>query len=867
MSPRSTAWLQAVLVCACSAQNRDPGPAPPSGKAAASPLPLDRPLDGCLVENVGQAGNDDVLFYGRTGALRFGLTSSGVLLETKRPRTKEPGRAAARAGGVRVSISFQGADGARPVGRGEFASRRHYLHGNDPRAWRTGVRSFEEVVYPDLYPGIDLHYRPVAQGVKYELLLEPRAELARVSLSVEGAEALELDPDGDLIVRTPAGDFRDVAPSGVQEGRAIPCAFVLLGPTSYGFSCQRFDRGKAFVIDPVYSTYIGPADDADGGTDRDEAWAVTVDPDGNLLVTGETESDDFPVTPGVLREEGDDREVFVAKLSANGRELVWATYLGGNDWEGGRSIALDARRYPHVTGYTLSPDFPTSPSAYDAVIAGVCVPDTWGFVAVLHESGSVLIYSTFVRSVCDLPGGNFLNEIALGPDGSVYVAGSTQSDEFPTTAGAFDETFNGGDQDAVVVRLQPDPTNDDPDPGTVVDEADLLYATYLGGDRDDQAWSLAVNRAGNAYVTGCTESNEVPHPDGDFPVTIDAVDTTSHDTIDDGDCDVFVTVLDEDGGDLLWSALFGGLADETGHSIALDGAAAVYVAGSTESDDFPFVAGSYDDTYNGAQDAFVVTLVPEGRELVYATALGGAGREHGRSVAVDGRGDAYVTGYTESADFPFAPGAYDPTHNGGRDVFLTRLNATGADLVYSSFLGGADDDEGAAVALDGDCFAYLGGWTSSDNFPTTFRALDRSYNDNRDAFLAKFDVLGCLGVRCPHGHGFWKNHPEAWPLAALDLGAASYGADDLMALLRAPTRGDASVILARQLIAAKLNVAAGVDPGPLATLGDPDALLAAFPGKLPYGVSPSTPAGAAMVSSAAALDGFNGGRLTPGCGP
>jgi hypothetical protein len=267
------------------------------------------------------------------------------------------------------------------------------------------------------------------------------------------------------------------------------------------------------------------------------------------------------------------------------------------------------------------------------------------------------------------------------------------------------------------------------------DPADLLYGTFLGGSNWDEGYDIAVDASGAVYVTGMTVS-------ADFPVTPGTFDTTYNGGTMFG-YDAFLAKLNVAGSALLDYATFlGGSGDEQGRAITVDGGGMAYVTGYTDSSDFPATLGALDTTHNGGYDVFVVKLSAAGSALVYATFLGGSGGDLGHGIAVDGSGAAYVTGYTTSSDFPATLGALDTTHNGGYDAFVVKLSAAGSALVYATFLGGSGGDLGHGIAVDGSGAAYVTGYTTSSDFPTTPGAFDISHNGSDDAFVAKLNVAG-----------------------------------------------------------------------------------------------------------------------------
>ncbi len=302
--------------------------------------------------------------------------------------------------------------------------------------------------------------------------------------------------------------------------------------------------------------------------------------------------------------------------------------------------------------------------------------------------------------------------------GFVYVTGSTGSINFPTTAGAFNTTFSGN-SDVFISKLNPQGDT-------------LIYSTFLGGGGDERGLGIALDATSAlAYVTGWTTSNN-------FPTTAGAYDTTHN-----GGSDVFVTKLNAAGTMLGYSTLLGGAGDEVADGLEVNSQGIAYVAGYTNSTQFPTTSGAFDTTHNGGQDGFVTKLNAAGSNLVYSTFIGEEGDDYIGDLALEGD-FAYVTGWTWSTRFPTTSGAYDTTHNGGSDAFVTKLNATGRALVYSTLLGGSDNDFGRGIFVSGGGIASITGSAVSANFPTTAGAYDTALNGGAygDAFVARLNGNG-----------------------------------------------------------------------------------------------------------------------------
>ncbi len=691
------------------------------GVAAAPPdtVPewvLDRLRVPAFRENRGQLDNPEVRFYTSAGNFQVGFADGYVLLtiiEPVPPGDDAPGRhapgrtvAEPRASrGVLLRLRFEGANSVAPQAQDPLPHRTHFFLGSDPARWRTNVPSYREVFYRGLYPGVDLVYRATAQGVKYELRLAPGADWGAITLSYDGADALDVGENGDLRIRTPLGQVRDTAPFAYQGDDIVSCSFTLRSRLAFGLGCVGVDESRPLIIDPLlHSTFLG-------GLSDEEAYSIAVDASGSAYVTGYTNSTDFPTTPGAFNTTLDGfYDVFVTKLDPTGSGIVYSSYLGGSDNEGWQeSIAVDASGSAYVTGYTSSTDFPTTPGAFDTTFDG----GGDAFVTKLNATGSGLVYSTFLGGGSDDWGAS----IAVDATGSAYVTGYTFSTDFPTTPGAFDTSYNGGG-DAFVAKLN-------------ATGSGRIYSTFLGGGGVDFSHSIAVDVSGSAYVTGETNST-------DFPTIPGAFDTT----LDGSSRDAFVTNLNATGSGVVYSTFLGGGAGDLGWSIAVDASGSAHVTGVTNSTDFPTTLGAFDTSHNVGVDAFVAKLNATGSGLLYSTFVGGAGdNEWGASIALDATGIAYVTGTTNSLDFPTTPGALDTSLNGGYDAFVSRLDATGSGLIYSTFLGGGDAPEyGNSIAVDASGSAYVAGFTVSADFPTTPGAFDTSYNGGGDAFVAKLNL-------------------------------------------------------------------------------------------------------------------------------
>ncbi len=422
----------------------------------------------------------------------------------------------------------------------------------------------------------------------------------------------------------------------------------------------------------------------------------------------------------------------LSAFADNPASVVWSTYLGGNDEDINQDLVADANGDIYVCGTTRSADFPTTAGAFDETFNGGSTNeyggDTW--VAKIDGVTGQLIYSTYLGG----PGDEEPDAIYVNASGEVIVLGLTASANFPTTAGAYDETHNGG-KDIFLLKLS-------------ADGSDVLWSTFLGGSGDEEAWEktrLGLDAGGNIYITGLTQSI-------DFPATPGAYDETHNGPNDGSNAsrDVFVAKLSSDGSALGYATYIGGSDRDQGMSLTATPTGECYLTGFTYSNDFPATTGAYDESFNGVRDIYVLKLNAAGSNLIYSTFIGGTSTDWAWDMVVDPSGEVYVTGNSQSDDYPTTPGAYQTARAAGFSVaVLTQLNAAGSDIVASTLLGGSTGNGGMiALSLDRDAGGniWIAGETGTTDLPTTPLAFQSDYQGgNRDGFVAQFDqTLGSL---------------------------------------------------------------------------------------------------------------------------
>jgi hypothetical protein len=629
--------------------------------------------------NVGQQPAP-VDYLARTDAGTFFLTGWGARL------------IADNKGSSALDLRLVGANPTEPRALGRLPGEVNYLVGDDPSGWHRNVATFARVRYPSAYPGIDLDWHGDKRALEYDFRLAPGADPDRIALRLTGADSLAIARNGDLVIEADGRTLRQRAPIAHQtiagERRRIPSSYRLDGDT-VSFGLGAYERSRPLVIDPLvlaYSTYLG-------GDSLDTAFAIAVDSSGAAYVAGHTDSTDFN-TVGQIETDGTGRDAFISKLTAAGSALAYSTYLGGDSFDSARAIAVDSSGAAYIAGSTDSTDFNTM---------GQIETDGTGrdaFISKLNPAGSALAYSTYLGGDSD----DLAFGIAVDSSGAAYVAGLTASTDL-NTVGPIEGNEMG--TDAFVSKLNP--------AGSA-----LLYSTYLGGDGDDDAYAIAVDSSGAAYVAGDTDSS-------DFN-TMGPIE--GHQV----DADAFVSKLTATGSALTYSTYLGGDNYDVAQGIAVDSSGAAYVAGKTFSTDFNTMAPIEPDTV-GSADAFVSKLTAAGSALTYSTYLGGASDDGANAITVDSSGAAYVAGGTLSTDFNTV-GEIE-TDGTSTDAFIAKLTAAGSALTYSTYLGGDGADRALAIALDSTGAAYVAGDTDSTDFNTLGPIESDGGDADYDAFISK----------------------------------------------------------------------------------------------------------------------------------
>jgi hypothetical protein len=612
------------------------------------------------------------------------------------------------------------------LGTSNLSMKTNYFIGNDSNRWRSNVPTYAKVRYEGIYPGIDLVCYGLQRQLEYDFVVRPGADYRHIQFKVRGVSAIERNKLGDLLLDSSSGVVVLHKPVIYQEtndgrrqyvegryhifrkhridfaiGKYNPTIPLVIDP-AIGYSTylggSGFDSGASISVDSHGNTYlIGYTQSLDfpttpnafqttcggqcnnstydafitkfdstgssliystylGGSGTDVATGLAIDNSGNVFVAGTTYSKDFPITAGVFQPTCSGGcstfpDAFVTKLDPTGSVLVYSTFLGGTNYDGVANLAVDALGNAYLNGVTWSADFPVTPGALQTKCGGGCSNSSDAFVTKLNSTGSALVYSTFLGGAGSDAGGG----IALDDLGDAYLTGVTQSANFPVTPNAIQPTCSGGciSRDAFVTEINPT--------GSA-----LLYSTFLGGSDIETGTAIALDSLGNIYVSGNTAST-------DFPTTSGAFQTSNA-----GSYDAFVTKLNASGSSFVYSTYIGGSSSEgLGFGIGVDAAGDVYIAGQTSSSDFPTTPGAFQTTCAICTGlVFMTELNASGSALVYSSYFGGTGNNVESSIALDSASNVYVTGYTQSIDFPVTPDAVQAQCAGGcksGDAFLAKF--------------------------------------------------------------------------------------------------------------------------------------------------------------------------------------------------
>ena len=715
-----------VALLAAGRTGKQPNPAPSKISPEFQKQAVQQQLASLPVYFEPNRGQTDpsVSYMAKVGKTRFFLTRDSAVFVLNKGQKAKPTAASGDAPAV-VRMRTVNAQRGLDEGLERLPGVSNYLIGNDSSKWVSGIPQFAKLKRSQVYPGIDMVFYGNQRQLEYDFVVGPGADPNRIELAFDGVDSIRTNAAGDLVLATSAGDFIQKKPKVYQKvnGGQVEVAsrYRLLAGKSVRFEVASYDRQKALVIDPtiIFNAIIG-------GSVDDFVRGVAVDSSLNTYVAGEATGSDFPLFSALQSTFTGSRKIFVFKLNSSGSALLYSTYLGGESNDYASGISVDGNGNAIVAGNSFSTQYPVVAAAQST--GGGASLD--GVLSKLSASGGALLYSTYlggagvadqINSLALDPSGNAYvaglsfgsgfpvtgsafqrtfsggtsdciiakytttgsltyasylggsdldecNGIAADAAGNAYVAGRTQSLNFPVTPGAFQSTnasANGGTAataDAFVAKIN--------SAGTAT-----VYATYFGGSSDDQAFAIAVDSSSAAYVTGATSSTNLPAAGTPFQASKP------------GSVAAFVAKFSSGGG-LSYRTYLGGNSGDNGYAIAVDAAGNAYVVGSTTSTNFPTLNPVIAAKPGAATDyaGFATELNSTGSNLVYSTFVGGQGAspntQYAYGIALDSSANAYIVGGTDSLYFKNTPGALNAAY-GGEDLFILKLSPATNSCVVS----------------------------------------------------------------------------------------------------------------------------------------------------------------------------------------
>jgi hypothetical protein len=550
----------------------------------------------------------------------------------------------------------------------EQVTKINIFKGNDPNKWRTDIPTFGAIRIENLYENVDL----VIGGERNN----PEAPIWHLEGDANHFEALKMSVDTNL----PVG--RAIIPVPEEKKNTETMERTKLLPHTEGQEL-------------LWGTYLG-------GESLDEPYDVSSDSSDNVIVTGLTFSYDLPAPNGYSQFNNGKLDFYLAKISSSGNYLLWATYIGGSDYDNGHALGVDRVGNIVVAGHTKSSDIPVPNGLYLSLID----PSYYDiYIAKLSSEGNSLLWATYL-------GGSYEDRVyslCFDSSDNVIVAGYTKSPNIPVPGG-YDETINSlGDIYVAKISVSGD---------------SLMWGTFIGGQYFECAGEIVADSDDAIIIAGYTSSSDIPVPN--------AYDKTYNG----GDSDMYVAKLASSGNSLEWATFIGGAAADYANAASLDSSGNILITGPTESSDIPVPKG-YDGTYNDTEneDIYVAKLSSQGDSLLWGTYIGGSNVDVACGLCVDSADNVIVVGYTASENIP-VPGGYSQAIAGASDIYVAKISSSGSSLVWGTYLGGGVGDEAWSVSLDNFGRPVIGAITSSSSIPVP-GGYDQTFNGYEDIYLAK----------------------------------------------------------------------------------------------------------------------------------
>jgi len=640
-------------------------------------------------------------------------------------------------GGGRIQMEFQNSNKSAPKrGLDRMAASFNRYKGNDRSKWQTNIPAYQKVAYDGVYSGVDLVFYGKGNTLEHDFIVAPKADPKQIRLAFKGSSKMELDQAGSLNLEAGGDHLSMSKPVAYQtrvsgERSEVAVRFTTAPDQSIGFELGEYDASLPLVIDPVtrYSSYYG-------GNGADELVGVAVDLNSDSVwVVGSTDSTDLENNGDTLNGSvpSGGRDVLVAQFvgaRAGQPSILYSSVVGGTGTEEATAIGIAPNGNVFIVGSTGSVDFPTvNPfndtfqGLSDAFIIGIDPTQT---------GASQLFYSTFLGGTAT----DQATAMAIDANSYVYVAGNTKSTDFPTSSGAI-LAGNRGGVDPWVVKMDPRASG----------SSGMIYSTTYGGSLTDEATAVAVDSNGIIYLTGWTLSNDFPQS-GNVPFP-------AYNNAGDG----FLVAIDpaKTGNDgIVFCTYFGGSSYDQPTAMQFGPNGNLYIAGFTNSTDFPNVGNSIQKRNAGNSDMFLMawdlTKAPSDW-VVYSTYIGSSGEDIVNGMSIDPQGRVNLVGYTHplSANaspsyraFPTTANAVQRVNFGLEEAVVLRIDpslSSEQGLTFSTFWGGTQNDVGNGIFADpGGCYVYAVGATNSPNLLVVTFAKQANLATGPDAFLINIDT-------------------------------------------------------------------------------------------------------------------------------
>ena len=673
-----------------------------------------------FIENKGQ-WPDEVLYLACIAGMNAWITNNGVVydhfiiernyepsgllsLPVHERRMAEMENTTIRGHVVKMSLEGTGRNAAS-AGIDKKPGYYNYFKGNDPEKWASYVPLYGKIEIHEVYEGINVKYYFDGGLLRYDFHVKAGSDINQIRFSLEGQEAWDINKNGELVYETRLGEVTHGQLYAYQfingAEKEVACSFLQNPDGTLGIVAENYDPDKELVIDPlVFSTYLG-------GNSHESAETVKLAQDGNIIIAGGTGGMNFPVTPGAYQTTPQSTyDMFVTKLTSDLEELVFSTFISGNNTDYLRDMALGNDGSVFITGWTSSVNYPVTPNAFQSSHGG-----GWddAFVTRLHPSGSSLIYSTFL-------GGSDLDygvSISMNNNDEAIVMGDTGSrHDFPVTPGSLHSEWGG-------VFISKFNSN-----GTA-----LIFSATIDNIRSD---AMTIDDNGKIYLAG--NGN-----DYNFPITPGAFQENCPGW---GGC-ASIVVINSNATAILYSTFLGGTDSEYATVITLANNGDVVIGGYTRSTDFPVSPNAFQTAHSGFLDIFVSRLNPTLTTLLWSTYVGGFSAEMCNDIVLDANENVYFTGHTQSYNYPLTPGAFQTTRYQTAAI-ISKLSSDGSELLYSTYLGGINTDRGNSICLVQNDHTIIAGFTESPDFPVTAGAFQYAHQGGADAFISKLITSNCL---------------------------------------------------------------------------------------------------------------------------